>query len=73
MTKKIVAYGVEIRFRDRDLITVPVTKTTGYMVSSLYGEADDLLTFGTFHKDLYLRWRSELDRAGREYVAFEPE
>jgi hypothetical protein len=73
MAEKIIAYGVAIRFGDRDLLTVPITRTTGYMVSGVSGADDDQVTFGTFHKDLYLRWKAELDRAGRSYVAFEPD
>lgn len=73
MATRFIAYGVEIYFRDREILTVPITMSTGYMVSSVSGDPDDLVTFGTFNRDLYLRWRSELDRAGRSYTHFEPE
>ena len=73
MATRFIAYVVEIYFRDREILTVPITMSTGYMVSSVSGDPDDLVTFGTFNRDLYLRWRSELDRAGRSYTHFEPE
>jgi hypothetical protein len=73
MANHIIAYGVEIHFCDREVLTVPTTMTTGYMVSSVNGDPNDLVTYGTFNKDLYLRWRGELDRAGRPYKPFEPE
>lgn len=73
MTEKIIAYGVAIRFCDSDILTVPITKINGYMVSGNNGADDDQVTYGTFHKDLYLHWRAELDRAGRKYDAFEPD
>ena len=73
MATQIIAYGVQIRFCDREFLSAPITMTTGYMVSSVSGDPQDLVTYGTFNKDLYLRWRSELDSAGRHYTSFEPD
>ena len=73
MANHIIAYGVEIHFCDREVLTVPTTMTTGSMVSSVNGDPNDLVTYGTFNKDLYLHWRSELDRAGLPYKPFEPD
>mgnify|MGYP001009965894 CR=1 FL=1 len=52
MAEKIIAYGVAIRFCDRDLLTVHITGTDGYMVSGVSRADDDQVTFRTFHKDL---------------------
>ena len=73
MATNIIAFGVEIQFADRDLLTVPLTMTGGYTVSAVSGSPAELVTFGTFHRELYVHRRGQLDRAGRTYTAFEPD
>ena len=73
MVPHLIAYGVEVQFCDREVLTVPTTMTSGYMVSTANGDPHDSVTYGTFNKDLYLHWRSELDRAGLPYKPFEPD
>ena len=54
MVTHLIAYGVEVQFCDREVLTVPTTMTSGYMVSTANGDPHDSVTYGTFNKDLYL-------------------